>query len=72
MKRFHCADAHRFTDTEYIGEEEVIAMGRLVINGEEVYELDEECLKEKYKKEAAKKIYKNNDKDKKYKKDYPK
>ncbi len=22
-------------------------MGRLVINGEEVYELDEECLKEK-------------------------
>ena len=23
-------------------------MGRLVINGEEVYELDEDCLKEKY------------------------
>lgn len=23
-------------------------MGRLVINGEEVYELDEECLREKY------------------------
>ena len=23
-------------------------MGRLVINGEEIYELDEECLKEKY------------------------
>lgn len=25
-------------------------MGRLVINGEEVYELDEECLKEKREK----------------------
>ena len=23
-------------------------MGRLVINGEDIYELDEECLKEKY------------------------
>lgn len=26
---------------------EVNLMGRLVINGEEVYELDEDCLKEK-------------------------
>ena len=24
-------------------------MGRLVINGEEIYELDEQCLREKYK-----------------------
>lgn len=28
-------------------------MGRLVINGDEIYELDEECLKEKRKKESA-------------------
>ena len=25
-------------------------MGRLVINGDEIYELDEECMKEKYEK----------------------
>ncbi len=25
-------------------------MGRLVINGEEIYELDEQCLREKYQK----------------------
>lgn len=26
-------------------------MGRLIINGEEIYELDEECLREKQKKD---------------------
>lgn len=31
-------------------------MGRLVINGDEVYELDEECLREKYYKEKKKEI----------------
>ena len=25
-------------------------MGRLVINGDEIYELDEECMREKYEK----------------------
>ena len=29
-------------------------MGRLVINGEEIYELDEECLREKQAKERTK------------------
>lgn len=29
-------------------------MGRLVINGEEIYELDEECLMEKQEKEREK------------------
>ena len=37
----------------YIDEKEVIIVGRLVINGDEIYELDEECLKEKRKKESA-------------------
>ena len=32
----------------------VAAMGRLVINGDEIYELDEECLKEKRKKNTLK------------------
>ena len=30
-------------------------MGRLVINGEEIYELDEQCLKEKYEKQMQEK-----------------
>ena len=34
---------------------EVYAMGRLVINGEEIYELDEQCLKEKYEKQMQEK-----------------
>ena len=29
-------------------------MGRLIINGDEIYELDEECLKEKKEKERKK------------------
>lgn len=29
-------------------------MGRLVINGEEIYELDEDCLREKQEKEREK------------------
>lgn len=29
-------------------------MGRLVINGEEIYELDEECLREKREKDRTK------------------
>lgn len=29
-------------------------MGRLVINGDEIYELDEECMKEKQEKEREK------------------
>ncbi len=37
----------RFTNRE----KEVIWMGRLVINGDEVYELDEQCLKEKRQRE---------------------
>ena len=31
----------------YTGEKGVMSMGRLVINGEEIYELDVRCLKEK-------------------------
>lgn len=31
-------------------------MGRLVINGDEIYELDEECLKEKRKKNTLKNV----------------
>lgn len=29
-------------------------MGRLVINGDEIYELDEECMREKQEKEREK------------------
>ncbi len=36
---------------------EVIFVGRLVIDGEQVYELDEECLREKYREEAKKRKY---------------
>jgi len=40
-------------------------MGRLVIDGENVYELDEECLREKRKKEEEKeKSLQNKDKNK--------
>lgn len=36
---------------------EVINLGRLVINGEEIYELDERCLKEKKLKQDKDKRY---------------
>lgn len=38
----------------YIDKKEVDLMGRLVINGEEIYELDEECLREKREKDRTK------------------
>lgn len=36
---------------------EVYAMGRLVINGEEIYELDEECMREKYEERMRQRRY---------------
>lgn len=32
-------------------------MGRLVINGEEIYELDEECMREKYEERMRQRRY---------------
>ena len=45
---------HQKSFFAYIGKKEVIPMGRLVINGEEIYELDEDCMREKREKERAK------------------
>lgn len=39
----------------YTDKKEVYFMGRLVIDGENVYELDEKCLQEKHKEELRQK-----------------
>ncbi len=43
----------------YIGEKGVYRMGRLVINGEEVYELDEVCMQEKREQKRQEQRHKN-------------